>query len=116
MDWFDIVEWAGSVADAGTALANAISYAKTVVGDPTANPEFMKKRDKLALAIDAATHDSHGAFDPAFGMCVTAALAGRTPGHDPTPVFEAEWDTKVIYSNKVAAPAIQAKGVGAPKT
>jgi hypothetical protein len=76
----------------------------------------MKKRRELALAIDAATHDSHGAFDPAFGMCVTAALAGRTPGHDPAPLFEAEWDTKVISSNKAAVAATQAKGVGAPKT
>jgi hypothetical protein len=115
VDWFDILEWAGSVADAGSALADAISYAKTVVGDPTADPKFMKKRRKLALAIDAATHDSHAAFDPAFGMCVTAVLAGRTPGHDPAPVFEAQWDTKVIFSNKVVA-ATQAKGVGAPTT
>jgi hypothetical protein len=116
VDWYDIMEWAGSVADAGSALAAAISYAKTVVGDPTADPKFMKKRRELALAIDAATHDSHGAFDPAFGMCVTAMLAGRTPGHDPAPVFEAEWDTKVISSNKTAVAAIQATGVGAPKT
>jgi hypothetical protein len=116
VDWFDIVEWAGSVADAGSALADAISYAKKVGRDPTADPKFMKKRRELALAIDAATHDSHGAFDPAFGMCVTAALAGRTPGHDPAPLFEAEWDTKVISGNKAAVAATQAKGAGAPKT
>jgi hypothetical protein len=116
VDWFDITEWAGSVADAGSSLADAISYAKTVVGDPTADPTFMKKRRNLALAIDAATHDAHGAFDPAYGMCLTSTLAGRTPGHDPAPVFEAEWGSKVIFSNKVAVTATQQKGLGARPT
>jgi hypothetical protein len=109
-DWFDIMEWAGSVADAGSALADAISYGKKVKGDPTADPTFETKRKNVALAVDAATHNAHGAFDPAFGMCVTATLAGRTPGHDPAPVFEAGWDSKVIFSNK---PATQPKVLGA---
>ncbi|MGA7413708.1 MAG: hypothetical protein WBW33_24755 [Bryobacteraceae bacterium] len=113
VDWFDIMEWAGSVADAGSSLADTISYAKTVTGDPTADPTFMKKRRNLALVIDAATHNAHGAFDPAFGMCLTATLAGRTLGHDPAPAFEAEWDSKVVFSNKVALATTQPKVLGA---
>jgi hypothetical protein len=108
-DWFDIVEWAGAVAKVGPLLSDTIAFAKTVQADPTANETFMEKRRKLALAVNSVLHNTNAAFDYTFPICVMASLAGRTPGHDPVPVFEAGWDSMTIFTNKA-----QVKVAGAP--
>jgi hypothetical protein len=110
-DWFDITEWAEAVAKVAPLLTDIIAYAKTVHGDPTADDTFMKKRRKLALAINSVLHNTHAAFDHTFPICVMALLAGRTPGHSPAPVFEAAWNSQTIFSNK-AEPALVAGGQG----
>jgi hypothetical protein len=108
-DYLTIVGWAEAVANVGPLLADTIAYGKTVQGDPTADATFMKKRRKLALAVNSVLHNTNAAFDHTFPICVMASLAGRIPGHAPAPVFEAGWDSKTIFTNKP-----QAKAVGAP--
>src|SRR5580658_465577 len=108
-DWYDISEWGPAIADVGPLLAGTIQFAKTVQGDPTANPAFMKKRAALALALDSATHNTHAAFDQAFPICVMSTLAGLTPGATP-PVFEAGWDGKTVFSNKPAPQTAATQG------
>ena len=104
-DWFDITEWAEAVAKVGPVLADAIAQGKQVVGDPSADAQFMKKRQKLALMIDSVTHKTKAAFDHTFPICVMATLAGRAPGNPP-PVFEAAWDGNTLFSNKPGVMAI----------
>jgi hypothetical protein len=98
-DWFDITEWAEAVAAVSPLLADAIRYSNTVAGDPTKDPTFMKKRSKLAVAIDSVTHNTKAAFEHAFAICAMATLAGRTPGTLP-PVFEVAWNGTTLFSNK----------------
>jgi hypothetical protein len=105
-DWFDVTEWAEAVAKVAPLLTDIITYAKTVHGDPTADDAFMRKRRKLALAINSTLHNTRAAFDHAFPICVMASLAERTPGHSPAPVFEAAWNSQTIFTNKVEERAI----------
>jgi hypothetical protein len=107
-DWFDITEWAEAVAKVAPLLTDIIAYAKTVHGDPTADDTFMRKRRKVALAINSVLHNTRAAFDHTFPICVMASLAERTPGHSPAPVFEAAWNSQTIFTNKVEAPALVA--------
>ena len=101
-DWYDITHWASAIAKVGPILADTIDAAKKVQGDPTANPEFMKKRANLALALDGVTHNTKAAFDHAFPICVMATLAGLSPGATP-PIFEAAWNGNTLFSNKPAS-------------
>jgi hypothetical protein len=73
-DWYDITNWASAIAKAAPLLADAIRFAKTVPGDPTANPTFMKKRAALASALNGVTHNTNAAFEKAFPLCVMSAL------------------------------------------
>lgn len=107
-DWVDITEWATAVAKVAPLLADAIAHGKTVQGDPTADDKFMDLRRKLALAINSVLHNTNAAFDHLFPICVMASLAGRTPGHEPAPTFEAAWNSQTIFSNK-AIPTPAAK-------
>jgi hypothetical protein len=100
-DWYDITEWASAIATVGPLLADTIAFAKTVQGDPTANPAFMQKRAGLALALDSATHNTKAAFNQNFPICVMATLAGLTPGAKRL-VFEAAWNGRTLFSNKPA--------------
>ena len=101
-DWYDItVAWAPAIAKVGPLLADIIAYAKTVAGDPTADPVFMKKRAAVALALDGATHKTHASANPNFPICVMATLAGLTPGENP-PVFQASWNGATVFDNKPA--------------
>jgi hypothetical protein len=107
-DWFDItVSWAPSIAQVGPILADTIAYARTVKGDPSKDPAFMKKRANLAHAIAAATRNTKAAFNPNFPICVMATLAGLTPG-DNVPSFSAAWNSTTLFSNVQTQPATQA--------
>ena len=97
-DWLLITEWAEALAQVGPVLAKTIAVGREVQGDPTANPAFMKQRNALALALDGATHKTRSVFEGAFPLCVMATLAGHTPGN-PSPVFEATWNSRTIFSN-----------------
>jgi hypothetical protein len=113
-DWTLITWWASAIADVGPILADTIRYAKTVVGDPTADKTFMEKRAALAQALDAATHETHAVFEKGFPICVMATLAGLNPGPTPPPpVFEAAWDGKSQFSNKPAAQVESSKAQAA---
>jgi hypothetical protein len=106
-DWFDITaSWAPSIAKVGPILADTIAYAKTVQGDPSQDPTFMKKRASLAQALDAATRNTKAAFNQNFPVCVMATLAGLTPG-DKGPSFSAAWNSTTLFSN-VQTPEQQA--------
>ena len=102
-DWVDVTEWGKAVAGVAPLLAETITYGKTVHGDPTMDEEFMEKRRKVLSAINGVLHNTNAAFDHMFPICVMASLAGRTPGHEPTPVFEATWNSQTIFSNRVQA-------------
>ena len=103
-DWTLITWWASAIAEVGPVLADTIRYAKTIVGDPTADKTFMEKRAALAQALDAATHETQAVFEKGFPICVMATLAGLNPGPTPPPpVFEAAWDGRSQFSNKPAA-------------
>jgi hypothetical protein len=106
-DWVDVTEWAEAVAKVAPLLADTIAYGKTVHGDPTADKKFMEKRQRVALAINSVLHDTNAAFDHMFPICVMASLAGRTPGHEPAPLFDARWNSQTIFNN-------QARIQGAP--
>ena len=109
-DWTLITWWASSIASVGGLLASTIQYAKTVVGDPTADKTFMKKRAALALALDGVTHKTKAVFERGFPICVMATLAGLTPGPTPPPpVFEACWNGTTLFSNKPAPQVAAAK-------
>jgi hypothetical protein len=98
-DWYDITaSWAPSLAKVGPILADTIAYAKTVKGDPSQDPTFMKKRANLAHALAAATRNTKAAFNQNFPVCVMATLAGLTPG-DNVPSFSAAWNSTTLFSN-----------------
>jgi hypothetical protein len=107
-DWTLITWWASAIAGVGPVLADTIRHAKTVAGDPASDKTFMEKRAALALALDAATHETKGVFEKAFPICVMATLAGLTPGPTtPPPVFEAAWNGNSLFSNKPATFSFQ---------
>lgn len=110
-DWFDIAEWAEAVAKVAPLLADTIAYGKMVHGDPTVDGKFMEKRRNVALAINSVLHNTNAAFDHIFPICVMASLAGRTPGHEPMPVFEAVWNSQTVFSNKARLQAATAKTI-----
>ncbi|MGH9406023.1 MAG: hypothetical protein ACRD3D_09340 [Terriglobia bacterium] len=110
-DWTDITQWADALAQVGPLLADAVTSSKAVVGDPAADPAFMKKRKALALALDGATKNTKAAFNQNFPICVMATLAGRTPGAA-APIFEAEWNGKTVFSNEPAPPAAAGRAAG----
>ncbi|MCU1292787.1 MAG: hypothetical protein JWP08_1637 [Bryobacterales bacterium] len=101
-DWYDITEWAEALAKAGRLLADAIVYGRKLPGDPTADPTFRQKRAVLAGALDGVTHKTRSAFEKAFPICVMATLAGVTSGPRQAAVFEAQWNSLTITSNKPA--------------
>ena len=111
-DYMDVSKWAATIAKVGPVLSNTIAFAKTVQGDPTANPVFLKKRGALALALDGATHNVKMAFkqNENFPICAMATLAGLTPGANP-PIFQASWDGKTIFSNQSAPQLAVAKSL-----
>ncbi len=111
-DWYDITHWASAIAKVGPPLADTIRFGKTVRGDPTANPEFMKKRAALALALDSVTHNTRATFEKAFAICAMARLAGLTRGPAPPPVFEARWNSAIVFSNRPAARIAAGKAAG----
>ncbi len=104
-DWFDITEWAPAIAKVAPLLADTIRYAKTVAGDPTADPKFMKKRAALALALDGATHNTKAAFNQNFPICVMATLAGLTSGGPNAPTFQAGWNGVNVFPAPLAVGA-----------
>lgn len=104
-DWFDITQWSSAIAQVGPLLADTISFARTVAGDPTASAVFMSKRHSLALALDSAVKNTKAAFNQNFPICVMATLAGRTLG-TPPPRFEAGWNGKDVFSNVAPPPAM----------
>ena len=114
-DWYDITySWAPSIAKVGAILADTLAYAKTVQGDPTQDPTFMKKRANLAHALAAATRNTKAAFNPNFPICVMATLAGLTPG-DSLPSFSAAWNGTTLFSNtKTPKPPTQAASAKTP--
>lgn len=115
-DWFDVTQWSSAIEQVGPLLADTIAFAKTVVGDPTANAEFMSKRHSLALALDSAVKNTKAAFNRNFPICAMVKLAGRTPGAPP-PRFEAEWNGQTIFSNEPEPPeppAPVARAAGGP--
>jgi hypothetical protein len=113
-DWFDItVSWAPSIAKVGPILADTIAYAKTVQGNPTQDPTFMKKRANLAHALASVTRNTRAAFNQNFPVCVMATLAGLTPG-DYVPTFSAAWNSTTVFSN--AQPSESGLPAGAAKT
>jgi hypothetical protein len=95
-DWFDITLWAEAVAKVGPLLAAAIQSGKSVGGDPSANPDFIKKRASLAQALDSVTHNLKAAFEPSFPICVMATLCSG-PSSGKTATFDAEWNGKKIF-------------------
>ncbi len=95
-DWYDITMWAGAVAKVGPFLAAAIQSGKSVEGDPSSNPDFMKKRAALAQALDSVTHNLKAAFEQAFPICVMTALCSG-PSRKGTTTFQAEWNGKPIF-------------------
>jgi hypothetical protein len=111
-DWLDVTEWAEAVAKVAPLLADTIAYGKSVHGDPTADEKFMEKRRNVALAINSVLHNTNAAFDHLFPICVMASLAGRTPGHDPAPVFEAVWNSQTIFSDKAQTQVATSKAAG----
>ncbi len=92
-DWYDITMWAKAIAHVAPLLASAIQSARAVGGDPSADPDFMKKRADLAKALDGATHKIKAAFEQGFPICVMAALSG---GASPV-TFQAGWDGKTVF-------------------
>jgi hypothetical protein len=105
-DWYDITEWSKALATAAPLLADVIRYGKQVPGDPTADPTFRQKRAALTAALGAVTRDTRAAFEMAFPICVMASLAGVIPGANAA-VFEAEWNSKTITSNRQTSSAQQ---------
>jgi hypothetical protein len=101
-DWYDITQWAEALAKTGPLLADAIAYGRKVPGDPMADPTFRQKRAILAGALDGVTHKTRSAFEKAFPICVMATLAGLTLGAKQAAVFEAQWNSMSITSNKPA--------------
>lgn len=106
-DWYDVTMWAAALTAAAPLLADAIRYARTVQGDPTIDPAFMKKRAALAMALDGVTHNTHAAFEKAFAICAMSTLAGVPKGSN-SPIFEAAWNSTTLFSNK-PAPEIAAE-------
>ncbi len=104
-DWYDVTTWAAHLARTAPLLADLIRYAKTVPGDPTLDPSFADKRKKLELALASLTKETHAAFDHTFPICVMSALVDeKTHPTASLPVFEATWNSKIIFTN---APALQ---------
>jgi hypothetical protein len=111
-DWVDVTEWAEAVATVAPLLADTIVYGKTVHGDPTADKKFMEKRQRVALAINSVLHNTNAAFDHMFPICVMASLAGRTPGHEPAPLFDAMWNSQTIFNNQTRIQGAPSQIVG----
>jgi hypothetical protein len=104
-DWYDITQWAEALAKTGPLLADALAYAKKVAGNPMADPIFKQKRAALAKALDGVTHKTRSAFEKAFPICVMATVAQVTSGPSQAAIFEAQWNSQTITSNKPAEPA-----------
>ncbi len=103
-DWFDVTTWADAIVAVAPRLADAIRSARSAGPDPSANPDFMKKRAALASALDGVTHNMRAAYEPGFPICVMTRLCGGRPG-GVAPVFEASWNSKTVFSNAKATAA-----------
>jgi hypothetical protein len=77
VDWIDVRWWADSMVEISRQLAQLISVIDaSTAADPSADPEFMKNREKVAASLAAVTRRAHAAFVGGWGLAVMAALSG----------------------------------------
>jgi hypothetical protein len=78
-DWIDVRWWADSMLEISKQLAQLISAIDaSSAADPSADPEFMKNREKVAASLAAVTRRAHAAFVGGWGLAVMAALSAST--------------------------------------
>jgi hypothetical protein len=76
-DWIDVRWWADSMSAIGEQLTQMISAIDaSTAADPSADPEFMKTRAKVAASLATVTRRAHAAFVGGWGLAVMAALSG----------------------------------------
>ena len=77
VDWIDVRWWADSMLEINKQLALLIAAIDaSTAADPSADPEFMKNREKVAASLAAVTRRAHAAFVGGWGLAVMAALSG----------------------------------------
>jgi hypothetical protein len=88
-DWVSVRWWADALVKVAPALSDVLAVLKTLPpGDPSANPDFMKRRDRLAGVLGGITRNTNAAFVHGWGEAVTFALSGRAG----TPVMDLAWN------------------------
>ena len=88
-DWVSVRWWADAFIKVAPALSDVLAVVKTLPpGDPSSNPEFMKRRDRLAGVLGGITRNTNAAFVPGWGEAVTFALSGKAG----TPVMDLAWN------------------------
>ena len=87
-DWVSIRWWANVFIKVAPALNDTMTaLAKTTVGNPAQDPDFMKQRARLANTLGAVTRNTNAAFVHGWGEAVIFALSGKTG----TPVMDIAW-------------------------
>jgi hypothetical protein len=76
-DWVSIRWWANAVDKVGPILGDTLKAMQEITGgDPSHNPDFMKRQAQLENVLGAVTRDTNAAFVPGWGVAVISRLSG----------------------------------------
>jgi hypothetical protein len=77
-DWVSIAWWRDALLKVVPILADVLStIANSGAEDPTTDPDFMTRREKLAKNLASVARNSNAAFVEGWGPAVMFALSGR---------------------------------------
>jgi hypothetical protein len=89
-DWVSIRWWADAFVKVAPLLSDILATVKTLPpGDPSSNPDFMKRRDRLAAVLGGITRNTSAAFVPGWGEAVIFALSGKAG----SPSMDLAWNS-----------------------
>ena len=76
-DWSDVTWWAGAMSKVAPKLRDMLAaLEQSTTKDPTADQNFMKKRDKLASVLGKVAQNARAAFAGGWGIAVMEAVSG----------------------------------------
>jgi len=89
-DWVSIRWWSDALVKIAPALSDVLTVLRTLpAGDPSKNPEFMKRRDRLAGVLGNITRNTNSAFVHGWGEAVIFALSGNAG----SPAMDLAWNS-----------------------